>query len=136
MTAPAYTHAGGVVLRSGSGEVEVLLVRPSDGADAWVLPKGHIEAGEQPEQTAVREVREEAGVQARVQTFLGSSSFIAKGEQVRAAFYLMHWEHDVAGAEDRGLAWVPLAKADEQLTYQDAKDLVQQAQRSLPRSAR
>ncbi|TDE86698.1 NUDIX hydrolase [Deinococcus sp. S9] len=51
--------AGGVVL-DGAGRV--LLVRYRSGA--WAFPKGHLEAGETPEQTAVREVREETGVSA------------------------------------------------------------------------
>lgn len=44
------------------GAGRVLLVRYRSGA--WAFPKGHLEAGETPEQTAVREVREETGVSA------------------------------------------------------------------------
>ena len=59
-----FTHAGGLVVRTRDGRPEIVVIRPSDGSDAWVLPKGHIEPGEQPEQAAVREVEEEAGVRA------------------------------------------------------------------------
>lgn len=43
-------------------EGEVLLIRHRKGE--WVFPKGHIEPGEDPVETAIREVAEEAGVQA------------------------------------------------------------------------
>jgi 8-oxo-dGTP pyrophosphatase MutT (NUDIX family) len=56
------TSAGGVVFRMNGAEREVLLCgRSSDGL--WALPKGTPEPGETLEQTALREVREETGVE-------------------------------------------------------------------------
>ena len=53
------THAGGVVYRmTADGKPEYLLVTASKNREQWVLPKGHIEYGENPRETAVREVRE------------------------------------------------------------------------------
>ncbi len=60
-----YSSAGGVVIREADGYVLVLL-RPGrlgpKGRPEVRLPKGHIEPGESPEQAALREVREEAGL--------------------------------------------------------------------------
>jgi 8-oxo-dGTP pyrophosphatase MutT (NUDIX family) len=42
------------------------LLGKHSGYHKWVLPKGMIEAGETPEETAVREVKEEMGVEARI----------------------------------------------------------------------
>lgn len=53
--------AGGVVFRKKDGQYEFVLGRHS-GYDKWVLPKGLVEEGEKPEETAVREVEEEVGV--------------------------------------------------------------------------
>jgi diadenosine hexaphosphate hydrolase (ATP-forming) len=53
--------AGGVVVNEAGA---VLLIRHRNGS--WVFPKGHIEAGESKVDAAVREVEEEAGVQAVV----------------------------------------------------------------------
>src|SRR5437588_636015 len=58
--------AGGVVFRlhdDGDG-YDVVLIRTHEGR--WQLPKGWIDEGETPERTAVREVREEAGIDAEL----------------------------------------------------------------------
>lgn len=52
--------AGGVVVRKKEGKVEVLLIKDSYGH--WIWPKGHIEEGETPQEAALREVREETGL--------------------------------------------------------------------------
>jgi ADP-ribose pyrophosphatase YjhB (NUDIX family) len=53
--------AGGVVFRHGKdGGIEILLIQ--DIKDRWTIPKGHIEEGETAQQTARREITEEAGL--------------------------------------------------------------------------
>lgn len=53
--------AGGVVYRRNKqGEVEILLIQ--DAKDRWTIPKGHIEQGETAQETAKREIGEEAGL--------------------------------------------------------------------------
>mgnify|MGYP000436257111 CR=1 FL=1 len=56
------SSAGGVVFRIGDDGVEVVVIRTHEGR--WQLPKGWIEPDETMEQTAVREVREETGLDA------------------------------------------------------------------------
>ncbi len=55
---PIVLCAGGVVW---IGKGMIVLVRPLDSSDQWLLPKGHIEKGESEAQAAVREVMEESG---------------------------------------------------------------------------
>jgi 8-oxo-dGTP pyrophosphatase MutT (NUDIX family) len=105
MTAPPWSHAGGVVVRTIDGEREYLLVEASDTPGIWVLPKGRIEPGETPEQAAVREVDEEAGVRAAIVNRVGENEYAAKGRTVRTVFYLMRYEGDVGRREQRALAW-------------------------------
>jgi len=57
---PTHDSAGGVVVRLADAGTEVLLVREG-GSPSYVLPKGHLEAGEGAEQAARREIIEEAG---------------------------------------------------------------------------
>ena len=84
------THAGGLVYRKArAGRVEWLLVEAKDNSNEWVLPKGHVDPGENPRLTAVREVREETGVFARIESDLEVSSYPLKGEGLRVQFYLM-----------------------------------------------
>ncbi len=53
--------AGGIVFRRDDGnQVEILLIQ--DAKDRWTIPKGHIEEGETAQQTAKREIGEEAGL--------------------------------------------------------------------------
>lgn len=61
--------AGGIVVKDN----KVLLLHTTHGR--WVLPKGHVEADESLRQAAIREVREEAGVHARIERKLGWVSY-------------------------------------------------------------
>ena len=54
------TSAGGVVYRLHSGHAVFLLIR--DSYQTWGFPKGHLESGERAEDAALREVREETGI--------------------------------------------------------------------------
>jgi 8-oxo-dGTP diphosphatase len=57
--------AGGVAFRRTGGGIEIAVIRPR-ATQRWQLPKGLVDPGESPEATAVREVREEAGVDGEI----------------------------------------------------------------------
>lgn len=95
------SHAGGVVFRHRKNCVEYLLVRAKEAPHEWVLPKGHIERGEDMKQTAVREVREETGVWARITRPLKCESFLVDETTIHVQFYLME---AVEGRLDRLLS--------------------------------
>ncbi len=67
--------AGGIVFRRDKNEkVEILLIQ--DAKDRWTIPKGHIEEGETAQQTAKREIGEEAGLaEVDVLAWLGKIHF-------------------------------------------------------------
>ena len=67
--------AGGIVFRRNKkGEVEILLIQ--DAKDRWTIPKGHIEEGETAQETALREIGEEAGIkEAEAICWLGKIHF-------------------------------------------------------------
>lgn len=65
--------AGGVVFRRVDGRVELLLVLDRFGR--WALPKGHLEAGEGPEDAALREIREETGIDGRLVEALPATTY-------------------------------------------------------------
>ncbi len=109
---PDWTHAGGLVYRERNRRREVLLVRARPKPHDWVIPKGHIERGETPHQCARREVREEAGVDARPIVFLDEDRFTnGKGKDVHVALFLMKYLRDVPAEESRERRWCTLPEA-------------------------
>ena len=64
---------GGVVIFRG--KILVLYKNYKNKYEGWVLPKGTVEAGESYEETALREVREETGVQASIARYVGKSQY-------------------------------------------------------------
>jgi 8-oxo-dGTP pyrophosphatase MutT (NUDIX family) len=139
---PALTEfsTGGVVVRGEECVVIVPTRRAADGRKVLALPKGHPDAGESPEAAALREVREEAGVQARVLEPLGDVRYWYQRDGRRIAkvvrFFLLEYvsgevedhDHEVERA-----CWMPLAQAAQELTYAGERDM---AARALSRVAR
>ncbi|HEY6652093.1 MAG TPA: NUDIX domain-containing protein, partial [Actinomycetota bacterium] len=77
--------AGGVVYRREGEDIEIVLAsrRTRRGDLAWGLAKGGIEPGESREDAAVREVREETGLDATIEADLGDTKYIYVWEDVR-----------------------------------------------------
>lgn len=61
---------GAVVYRSSAAGPQVLLVKQFLNDEAWGIPKGHMEEGETYVDTAIRETREEAGIDIKIITQL------------------------------------------------------------------
>ena len=127
--------AGGVVLQAGSRGPEVALcgkVAP----EQWRLPKGTPDPGESLEETALREVREETGLEVRLLERLDSISywFVRPADGARCYktvhFYLMEAiggspeSHD---AEFDVVRWFPVDEALKRLAFRDEARMVQQA---------
>lgn len=121
------SHAGGVVFRRKREKVEFLLVRAKSAPEEWVLPKGHIEAGERPAVAAVREVMEESGVWARVESELPMVSFSAKGQTVAVQYFVMESLLECEPAELRAHAWFPPDEAQQQATHPETQELLRLA---------
>ena len=79
---------GGVVIFRG--KILLLYKNFRNRSEGWVLPKGTIERGETYQETALREVKEETGVNARINEYVGKSeySFSIPGDVVEKE---VHW---------------------------------------------
>lgn len=125
--------AGGLVVRPG----EILLISTQNGR-RWQLPKGHIEPGESPAQTAVREVREETGVTGRVMEPLpGVDYWFVEGGRRRVHktvdYFLLTYEYgstaDFDAREVSGAAWFSWEEGIARLTFDNERKVVEQARR-------
>ncbi|HJQ46106.1 MAG TPA: NUDIX hydrolase [Amycolatopsis sp.] len=134
MTTVDETSAGGLVV-DGDRRQAVLIGRlDRQGKLLWSLPKGHIEGSETIEETAVREVKEETGISARVLTSLGSIDYWFVAERRRVHKTVHHFLLEAVGGElsDEDLevtevAWVPIAELETRLAYTDERALVRKA---------
>jgi 8-oxo-dGTP pyrophosphatase MutT (NUDIX family) len=133
------TSAGGLVIDGidgpKDGQVAALIGRVDRrGRMLWSLPKGHIEQGETAEQTAIREVAEETGIQGSVLAALGSIDywFVTEGRRVHKTVhhYLMRFLEGELSDEDvevTEVAWVPLTDLPARLAYADERKLAEVA---------
>jgi 8-oxo-dGTP pyrophosphatase MutT (NUDIX family) len=129
--------AGGVAFRHGPDGVEVVLVGRYE-PERWVLPKGTPDRGESLEQTAVREVKEETGIQVRLIRPLHDIQYWFVLHGVRhyktVHFYLMEavggdtslhdHEYDVA-------AWFPIDEAERRLAFANERLVVAKARTEI-----
>ena len=113
------THAGGIVYRLKDATLELLLVSSRYDKSIWVLPKGHIEDGESTDETAVREVFEEAGVTARVVEFLVTSRQVVRGKAQQVEYYLLEGLAEEKASEGRKVAWLAGDAASRRLTFDE-----------------
>ena len=128
------THAGGVVYRMKDATLELLLVSSRYDKSIWVLPKGHIEPGESSDETAVREVFEEAGVTARIVEFLTTSRQVVRGISQQVEYYLLERLAEEEGSEGRGVAWLAEGEAIQRLTFDEHRVVLTRACARLEQS--
>jgi 8-oxo-dGTP pyrophosphatase MutT (NUDIX family) len=123
------THAGGVVFRVRRNRAKYLLVEAKDDPTQWVLPKGHIEDGEQQRETAVREVREETGVWACVVHELRKVSYSVDGTVVTVHFFLMRAVgRGLHSDKDRRHVWLTFDKAVARASHHETRELLKCAE--------
>jgi ADP-ribose pyrophosphatase YjhB (NUDIX family) len=136
MTTVDETSAGGLVVDPERSRAVLIGRLDRHGKLLWSLPKGHIEDGENLEQTAVREVKEETGISARVLDSLGTIDYWFVAERRRVHKTVHHFLLEAVGGElsDEDMevtevAWVPIAELEDRLAYTDERALVRKARR-------
>jgi 8-oxo-dGTP pyrophosphatase MutT (NUDIX family) len=132
--------AGGVLVKTIRGRLMVAAIRPGGKpAGVWALPKGNLDPGEKPEETAVREVFEETGVHGHLVEKLGDVKYTytrRSGDRVFkiVSFYLLQAGRGRIGeiveamrVEVTEARWLPLDDAPKVLAYGGEREMVQKA---------
>jgi 8-oxo-dGTP pyrophosphatase MutT (NUDIX family) len=149
--------AGGVVVRPAAEGWELAVIEPQGHAvpgktdkkghkkALLALPKGLIDPGEKPTETAVREVREETGIDAKLVGKITDIKYVyvrTWGDKQRVfkivSFYLLLYE---SGAIDnvtpemrievKQARWIPLEEAEKKLAYRGEREVVRLAREQL-----
>lgn len=143
---PRELSAGAVVVRRMRGRWWLAAIRPQ-GKDegVWALPKGLIDPGEDARATALREVREETGIEAGGERRLGDVKYVYSrgGERIFKVviFYLAHARGGRIGeleprmrVEVAEARWLPLDDAPRLLAYRGERDMAERARGVLTES--
>ena len=140
---PREFSAGGVCVRRLRGRWVLAAIRPGGKPEGtWALPKGLVDPGEDPAETAVREVTEETGVRGDLDGKLGDVRYVytRAGQRIFkvVSFYLVRYRggrigevpaafrHEVAEAR-----WLHLDEAPRLLAYRGEKDMATKAIEAL-----
>jgi len=145
--------AGGAVVRHREGRWWLAVIEPQSdsrtrargGKPVMALPKGTLDPGERPEQTAVREVREETGVEADLIAKLGDVRYMyvrswGNGERVFkvVSFFLLLYLAGEVGdisadmrIEVRHAQWIALDEAPLRLTHRGEREVAERARNYL-----
>ncbi len=134
---PIEKSAGGIIFRKEKNKRKYLLLHYALGH--WDFPKGHIENGESPKETAQREIQEETSLKNLqfISGFKEQIKYFYKKEKKTflkiVIFFLIQttekkvkisWEHT-------GYKWLPYQQALKQLTFENAKELLKKANKFI-----
>lgn len=134
--------SGGVIFRRNNDMTEIALVAVK-GGNVWCLPKGLVDRGERPEETAVREVQEETGLRGRIRDKIGDISYwyYIRGENARCRktvhFYLMDYlsgstdDHD---SEVDKASWFSIDEAISKVSYKGDREIIKKAKEMINRN--
>jgi 8-oxo-dGTP pyrophosphatase MutT (NUDIX family) len=129
--------AGGVAFQGDGGHVKVALISVGDD-NRWQLPKGLVDKGESTEDAAIREVREEAGINTKVVDRIDKIEYWylsnEQGRRVRyhkfVYFYLLRYESGDVNDHDHEVneaRWVEIEDAIEMLAFDSERKIMKRA---------
>lgn len=132
--------AGGIVQKKENGKTYVLVSQHSQH-HGWVFPKGLIgdkKQGESKEDTAVREVKEETGIEGKILHLLPPVTYWYqfKGDKIKKTVYYFVMEY-VSGTTDQhdhemeAVEWLPAEQVENRLTYKSDKEAWRKAKEKI-----
>lgn len=140
---PKEKSAGAIIFRKINNVPHYLLLHYPSGH--WEFAKGHIEEGENEEETVIREIEEETGIKdlkiipgfkEYIKYFFRNNYNLEKKDKNKApwifklvVFYLgqTNIENIKISHEHKGFLWLPYEQAIKKLTFKNAKNLLKKA---------
>jgi len=131
--------AGGVIFKKEGDTFEVALIAMKNKT-VWTLPKGIIDKGEQPEESAVREIKEETGLTGKIIDALGDKSywFYLKAENAKCrktvSYFLLQYVDGNIGDYCREVdeaKWFVLDEALKQVSYKSDREILEKAKEKI-----
>jgi 8-oxo-dGTP diphosphatase len=125
--------AGAVVIRENNQSIEILLCHRGRGFEDWTFPKGHVEPDETVMIAAIREVKEETGLDIQISKKLPDIYYEYDAGKTKLSMFL----GEVTGGklqknyENDKLKWFSYEDALEKITYENLKDFFQSIKNDL-----
>lgn len=122
---------GAIVYRKFHGNIELLLIKNANGGH-WSFPKGHVEAGETEEETAIREIKEETGIDVILDnSFRKVITYTPKKDITKDVIYFIakavSYDYTPQEEEISQIKWVEINHANSILSYDNDRQLVNKA---------
>lgn len=126
---------GAIVYRKFHGNTEILLIKHVNSGH-WSFPKGHVEKGETEVETAIREIKEETGIDVIIDpTFRETVSYFPKKDTQKVVVYFIgkakNYDYVPQEEEIAQIKWVEIGRAGSVLTYENDRSIVNKAKNAI-----
>ncbi len=126
---------GAIVYRRHHGNIEILLIKHVNSGH-WSFPKGHVEEGETETETAIREIREETGVEVIIDpTFRETVQYFPRKDTQKVVVYFIakakNYDFTPQEEEIAEIKWVDIGHATAVLTYENDRSIVNKAKKAI-----
>lgn len=118
-------QAGAIAIKAGTPP-QVLIIRAKNDPSYWIFPKGHIEPGEKAEDTAVRELFEEAGIKGKPVRRAGEKEHFYNDKRYHVVYFLVTYgSTESIGELGRDPRWCTVDEAITLLSFSDSREMLQ-----------
>ena len=126
---------GAIVYRKFHGNTEILLIKHVNSGH-WSFPKGHVENDETEIETAIREIKEETGLDVIIDpTFRETVSYSPRKDTQKIVVYFIakakSYDFTPQEEEIAEIKWVEIGRAASVLTYENDRSIVNRAKLAI-----